>query len=172
MQLCFAVKHICTEHLTWHQDRGELNQDGSTSDGTFTADQDCEVVFHHSYGYKDDSLRINLELNLHPKLRGIHTGPPLNEMTDLEKWSFTKQCLARLVGMAYQISGSFLDPLAICFKILFSQCCKLGTDWKEKITDEEFLFELVFFLKLSNTVTHNYYHGPETCYLTVTLPGS
>ena len=49
-------------------------------------------------------------------------------------------------GMAYQISGSFLDPLVICLKIYFSHCCKLGQDWKEKITDQEFLSELLNFL--------------------------
>ena len=55
--------------------------------------------------------------------------------------------------MAYQISGSFLDPLVNCFRILFSQCCKLGQDWKEKITDEEFLTELSTFL---GVIQHRY----------------
>jgi hypothetical protein len=46
-------------------------------------------------------------LNLHPKLRGIHTGPSMDEMTNLTTWPFTKQDIARLVGMAYQIQGVF-----------------------------------------------------------------
>ena len=139
----FEVKHVCTEDLSWHKDKGELNPDGSTQDMTFAADQDHEVVFHHSYGFRGDTLGINLEFNLYPKVRGIYSGPCMNEMTNLATWPFTKQCLARLVGMAYQISGSFLDPLVICLKIYFSHCCKLGQDWREKITDQEFLSGLL-----------------------------
>ena len=65
----FEVKHVCTEFLSWHLEKGQLNPDFSTEDGTFTAGQEGEVVFHHLYGYQDDSLGINIDLNLFNKVR-------------------------------------------------------------------------------------------------------
>ena len=56
----FEVKHICTEHLSWHKARDQLNPDGSTADGKFDADQEHEVVFHHSYGFRKDTLGVNI----------------------------------------------------------------------------------------------------------------
>ena len=34
----FEVKHICNEHLSWHNAMNELNPDGSTTDGPFDTD--------------------------------------------------------------------------------------------------------------------------------------
>ena len=41
----FEVMLVCTEDLSWHNDKGELKPDGSTQDGTFAADQNYEVAF-------------------------------------------------------------------------------------------------------------------------------
>ena len=129
LQVCgFDVKHVVTEDLTWHKLRGELASDGSTTDGCFEASQDTEVVFHHSYNFRLDTLAINLEFNVHDNVRGIHKGPSLDLMENIEAWPYTKQCIAGLLGQCYQLSGAFLDPLLISFKIFFSQACKLGLD--------------------------------------------
>ena len=72
-----------------------------------------------------------------------------NELSyHVEKIIVTKQVLARLAGQAYQISGSFLDPMLIGLKILFSQSCKLAKNWTEVIQDEEFVLSIKTFLSI------------------------
>ena len=66
-----------------------------------------------------------------PKSRGIPTGPDLDQ-TDISGVKVTKTVLARLTGQCYQVSGVFLDPVLIAFKIYFSQCCKLLSGWNER----------------------------------------
>ena len=66
LKVCgFDVKHVISEGLSWHKDRGELNKDGSTTDGAFTPDMEVETVFHHSYNFRQDTLAINIDFNLH-----------------------------------------------------------------------------------------------------------
>ncbi len=142
------VKHVISEGLLWHKDRGELNKDGSTTDGSFSAEQAVETVFHHSYNFRTDELGINLDFNLNDKVRGVHKGPALDEMDHLNTWPYTKQHIARLLGQCYQLSGIFLDPLLVSFKIFFSQCCKLGQDWKQQIDDVDFLAEFRGFMEV------------------------
>ena len=105
------------------------------TDGSFSAQDAEETVFHHTYNFRTDELGINLDFNLHDKVRGVHKGKNLDEMDNLNTWPYTKQHIARLLGQCYQLSGNFLDPLLVSFKIFFSECCKLGLDWKQKIDD-------------------------------------
>ena len=74
---------------------------------------------------------------------------------DVEKITITKQILARLAGQAYQISGSFLDPMLIGLKILFSQSCRLAKNWTEPIQIEEFVLSVKTFLTLIQKLTKN-----------------
>ena len=104
-----------------------------------------ETVFHHNYYYMEDTISINLQLNVHNKSRGAATGPPLIN-TNLEEWKVTKQSLARLVGQCFQIDGSFLDPVLISLKIVFSTCCRIQESWKQEVTDQDFVDELKAFL--------------------------
>ena len=113
-----------------------LNEDGSTKDGKLEATDSEEICFHHRYNFRNDFLTLCVELNTHCRNRGVPTGPSLAE-TDVEKITITKQVLARLAGQAYQISGSFLDPMLIGLKILFSQSCRLAKNWTGPIQDEE-----------------------------------
>ena len=115
-----TIKKIISNKLSYHASLGLLNSDGSTKDGKFEATDSEEVCFHHRYNFRTDHLTLCVELNTHPKSRGVPTGPSLAE-TDVQTIKVTKQVLDRLAGQAYQISGSFLDPMLIGLKILFSQ---------------------------------------------------
>ena len=144
----FTVKHVCSPKLIYHRSKGLLNTDErSTKDGTFTSDQYMETVFHHNYYYMEDTISINLKLNVHNKSRGAATGPPLINI-NLEEWKVTKQSLARLVGQCFQIDGSFLDPVLISLKIFFSTCCRIQESWKQEVTDQDFVDELKAFLRV------------------------
>ena len=129
---------VLLRKLCYHASLGLLNDDGSTKDGKFEATDSEEVCFHHRYKFITDHLTLCMELNTHPKNRGVPSGPILAE-TDIQKIKVTKQVVARLDGQAYQISGSFLDPMPIGLKILFSQSCRLAKNWTEVIQDEEFV---------------------------------
>lgn len=148
----FKIKHICSPQLVWHAQRGELNTDFSTTDGCFEAEQSTENVFHHNYHYRSDELSLNIVLNVHGKSRGMYIGPAL-ESTDLDSWQVTKQALARLTGQCFKVSGSFIDPLLISFKIFFSKACKLIEAWQKPIEDVEFVEELKSFLRV---IQHEY----------------
>ena len=101
-----SIKKIISNELSYHANLGLLNSDGSTLDGKFSAEDCEELAFHHRYNFRTDHLVLCVELNTHPKCRGLPTGPSLAE-TDVKTIKVTKQVLARLAGQAYQISGSF-----------------------------------------------------------------
>ena len=103
------------------------------------------MTFHHHYNWRDDSLKIAFELNLHPKNRGRSTGPPLSDC-EVKTVPVTKATLARLCGQCFQVTGSFLDPILIGFKIFFSRGCRHVQSWKEPIEDKDFLLAFRDFL--------------------------
>ena len=134
----FSIKRVISNSLWFHEAMGLLNPDGTDHAGLFAKDEVSEVTFHHHYDWKQDTLKIAFELNFYPKNRGRSTGPPLSQC-DVSSIPVTKAVLARLTGQCYQVVGSFLDPILIGFKILFSQGCKHVQNWKQQIDDKDFL---------------------------------
>ena len=106
---------------------GLLTEDGRDKEGLFLDGETSEVTFHHSYDWIRDDLTIALSLKSNPKSRGKSTGPPLSE-TDVNQIPVTKAIIAHLCGQGFQVVGSFLDPVLIGFKILFSRSCQLVTN--------------------------------------------
>ena len=90
---------------------------------------------------------LNLVLNVNPKVRGIPAGPDL-DATNTATVKVTKTILARLTGQCYMVSGSFLDPVLISFKIHFSMACKLLSNWHEECVDPEFVQTFRDFLEI------------------------
>ena len=134
----FLIKRIISNILWYHQEKGLLSDPDTSTDGLFTAEEVEETTLHHTFNSKHDTLRLNLTLNVYPKSRGMSTGPDLDQ-TDVEKVPITKTVLARLCGQCYQISGAFLDPVLIGFKIFISKSCRLVVGWNDVITFREFL---------------------------------
>ena len=60
----------------------------------------------------------------------------------------TKTILARLTGHCYMVSGSFLDPVLISFKIHFSMASKLLSNRNEVCLDSEFVQTFRDFLEI------------------------
>ena len=143
----FAIKRIISERLSFHKFRGLLLPDGSTSDGQFTAEETTEVVFHHEYNFRDDTVALDIQFNLHNKSRGRYLGPNLCDH-ELDGLIVNKKLLARAVGQCYSVTGSMIDPLLIALKILFSLGCKLETSWTTPITDASFYREVIEFLQV------------------------
>ena len=133
----FLIKRIISNGLWYHAKKNLLKDSLTSIDESFTSAEVEETTFGHSYNWRDDTLRLNLSLNVHPKSRGIPTGPDLDK-TDISGVKVTKTVLARLTGQCYQVSRAFLDPVLIAFKIYFSMCCKLLSGWNEICTEIEF----------------------------------
>ena len=70
-----TIKKIICNELSYHASLGLLNDDGSTKDEKFEATDSKEVCFHHRYNFRTDHLTLCVELNTHPKNRGVPTGP-------------------------------------------------------------------------------------------------
>ena len=110
-----------------------------------------------THSWKNDTLELNLTLNVHPKSRGMSTGPDLDQ-TKVPVVPVTKTVLACLCGQCYQFLGAFLDPILIGFKIFFSKSCKLVTGWNDIITNEEYVLsfrELQIFEGVAKVVDPN-----------------
>ena len=143
----FMIKRIISNGLWYHAHKGLLKDKDTSLDGAFTDDEVSETTFGHEYNWQQDTLKLNLSLNVNSKSRGISQGPDLDE-TDISTVKISKTVLARLCGQCYQISGAFLDPILIAFKIYFSQSCKILSGWNEICTDEEFVTSFKDFLTI------------------------
>ena len=120
----FMIKRIISNGLWYQRKKGLLKDKDTSLAGVFTADEVSEITFAHEYNWQQDTLKLNLSLNVNSKSRGISTGPDLDE-TDISTVKVSKTVLARLCGQCYQIAGAFLDPILIALKIFFSQSCKI-----------------------------------------------
>ena len=112
----FTIKRIISNGLWYHKEKNLLKDKLTSTEGSFTANEVSETTFGHKYNWQDDTLRLNLSVNVHAKSRGIPTGPDLDQ-TDISEVKVTKTVLAQLTGQCYQVSGAFLDPVWIAFKI-------------------------------------------------------
>ena len=94
----FLIKRIISNGLWYHKKKNLLKDNLTPPMDLFTADEVSETTFGHEYNWQDDTLRLNLSLNVHPKSRA--TGPDLDQ-TDISGVKVTKTVLARLTGQCY-----------------------------------------------------------------------
>ena len=74
----FLIKRIITNGLWYHAKKNLLKDSLTSIDESFTSAEVEETTFGHSYNWRDDTLCLNLVLNVHPKSRGIPTGHDLD----------------------------------------------------------------------------------------------
>ena len=114
----FSYKMIITNRL-WHV---ELNEDGSSKDFSFSAEDHTKVVFHHVWDYCKDEIQNVPSFFTGKKSRGAYTGLPLVH-EDISTITITKRLFSRLSGQCYGIDGTLLSPLKACFAVIFNLIC-------------------------------------------------
>ena len=114
----FSYKMVITNGL-WHT---VLNPDGSAKDGSFSPSDSTEVVFHHLWNYRNDTIQNIPQFFTGKKTRGAYTGPPLPQ-EDISSLIITKRLFSRLSGQCYGLDGSLLSPLKACFSVIFNLIC-------------------------------------------------
>ena len=96
-----------------------------------------EVVFSHTYLFMQDQVLNIPKLNVYKKCRGAPSGAYLSDMTAEQVANVvpTRRIVSRLLGQCYDLDGTFLAPLRVCFAIFFHMVCQVCPDWDTPIID-------------------------------------
>ena len=86
--------------------------------------QDKTIGFGYSWDLRSDSWLPFMKVTVHPHQRGMPLGPGL-ESTDLDKVTFTRQLMCKLVPSYYDCLGVLLGCVIGSAKILLCRVCKV-----------------------------------------------
>ena len=83
-----------------------------------------------------DLLTVQTQFFPGEKRRGKQMGGPLSQ-ENIETMKITRQVLARLSAQAFSFDGTLIGPLQITLRILFSQACKILSDWTTELYSQD-----------------------------------
>ena len=86
--------------------------------------QDKTIGFGYEWDLSNDTWLPFMKVTVHPHQRGMPLGPGL-EMTDLNKVTFTRQLMCKLVPSYYDCLGVLLGCVISSAKILLCRVCKV-----------------------------------------------